>query len=235
MKINDLAEKYDISIRAIRYYEEIGLLSSSRDDTNIREFSVPEIERLELILFFKNFNFKLNEIKNILSNLDINTIKTLFQNRITEINFEIHKLVNEKQILLTVLNIINSQDNTKLNVTEFIKEQIYFQKKNERLIQMNDNKNNIVIEIGENLIPLANEQEDGTLINSIKLMRLEIENQYNINVDLIRLRDNFETLSQNEYRILKNNNQVIYKTISGENSIQKSNCIISDLKNIILS
>ncbi len=235
MKINQLAQKYQISIRTIRYYEEIGLLHSSRDAANIREFNPLQIERLELILFFKNLGLKLYQIKNILKNLDINVIESLFQKRMSDISHQINRLNNEKQILITVLTMLNSKDHSKINVKEFIKEQIYFQKNNERMLYMNNYKNNIIIEIGENLIPLANKQVNGILIDSIKKMRLELEKQYDLKLDLIRVTDNPDLLSLNEYRILKDGIQIIHKTIIGNDSSKQNDQIIADLKAVILN
>lgn len=232
MKINDLAKKYDISIRAIRYYEEIGLLHSTRNASNIREFNDSQLERLELILFFKNFNFTLNEIKDILSSLDISTIKPLFQDRMLQLDNEINRLNNEKQILITVLNVMDREGSSKINVKEFIKEQIYIKKDNERMICMNYNKDEIMVEIGENLIPLADKHVDGILLDLIPKMRIDLEKQHNVKVELIRVRDNVDTLSNNQYRILKGEKELLCKTIEGNTSIEKCQCIINDLKKL---
>lgn len=235
MKINELAQKYEVSIRTIRYYEEIGLLSSSRDTSNVREFNESQIERLELILFFKNLGFKLNQIKDILINLDIDMIKSSFHQRMSNITNEINRLNNEKQILITVLNILDNKDKNKINIKEFIQEQIYFQKNNERMFYMDNYKNNITIEIGENLISLANKQVNGILIDSIKAMRLDLENRYNIKLHLIRITDNLDILAPNEYRILKDGVQIIHKTLLKNDISNQNNQIITDLKSVILT
>lgn len=234
MKINDLAKKYNISIRAIRYYEELELLHSTRNASNIREFDGSQLERLELILFFKNFNFTLHEIKDILSSLDISTIKPLFQDRMLELDNEINRLNNEKQILITVLNVLDREGSSKINVKEFIKEQIYIKKDNERMISMNNNNDELMVEIGENLIPLCDKQVDGILLDAIPKMRTELEKQHNIKVELIRVRDNVDSLSKNQYRILKGEKELILKTIEGNTNIEKCHCIINDLINIFI-
>jgi len=235
MKINELAQKYEISIRTIRYYEEIGLISPDRDPSNIRVFNEFQVEKLELILFFKNLGIKLAEIKNVLNTMDSNTIRLLFDKRISDINNDINKLHNEKQILITILDLLSLKDDSKLNVKEHIKEQIYIQKNNERMFNIENYKDNIIIEIGENLIPLANKQVNGILIDSIKSMRIELENHYNIKLDLIRVTDNLSLLSPNEYRIIKDGVQIILNSITGDNIIKDNNQIIKDLKNIILN
>lgn len=235
MKINDLAKKYNVSIRAIRYYEEIGLINSTRNVSNIREFNELNIERLELILFFKNFNFTLHEIKNILNNLDTNTIKPLFYSKMIMLSNEIKRLNNEKQILSAALDVLDKEDHNKINVKEFIKEQIFIKKENERMIKMSNNKCEIIVEIGEALIPLADKEVSGIFLKDIKKMREELENKHNIKVDLIRVRDNTDSLKNNDYRIIKGEKELLCKTIKGNTNEEKSSCIINDLKNIILS
>ncbi|MBS4537299.1 MerR family transcriptional regulator [Clostridium sp. D2Q-11] len=234
MKINELAQKYKISIRTIRYYEEIGLVSPDRDNSNIRVFNEFQVERLEFILFFKKLGIKLAEIKNILKTMDSDTIRSLFQKRISDISSDINRLHNEKQILITVLDLLSLKDDSKLNVKEFVREQIYFQKNNERMFNIENYKDHIIIEIGENLIPLANKQVNGILIDSIKAMRIELENQYNTKVDLIRVTDNLDLLTPNEYRIIKEGVQIIRNSISGNNSIKDNDQIVKDLKDVIL-
>jgi flagellar biosynthesis component FlhA len=202
---------------------------------NIREFDDSQIERLELVLFFKNFNFTLQEIKDILVNLNVNIIHSLFQNRMIEINNKISRLNNEKQILKTVLSVLSAHDVNEINVKDFIKEQIYFKNNNERLISMSKNVQDIVIELGESLLPLADKQIDGILIDSIKNLRQELENKHNINFDLIRLRDNLDALSPNEYRILKDSHVIVNNYLFCISTTEQAQHIVEELKNLILS
>lgn len=232
MKINELSQKYHISVRTLRYYDEIGLLFSTRNSSNIREFSSSEVERLELILFLKNLNFSLHEIKEILTDTNFNNVRLLFKKRMSKLSSEISRLNNQKQILLTILNILSTGDSSKRNIKEFIKEQIYFQNNNERMLNMNND--HIILEIGEDLIPLADVQVDGKLLNSIKNLRLQIEKKYKSKVDLIRVRDNPDVLTSNEYRILKDGNEVVRKTLDGSLSGEQNDIILADIKKIIL-
>ncbi len=59
MLISELANKYKISVRTLRYYESLGLLTANRNEANVREFDSSQIKRLESILVFK-----LNAIEN---------------------------------------------------------------------------------------------------------------------------------------------------------------------------
>jgi len=69
--ISELAEEFDISTRAIRYYEEIGLLKPKRTPGNHRIFTRKDRARLKLILRGKRLGFTLEEIKKVLDMYDV--------------------------------------------------------------------------------------------------------------------------------------------------------------------
>jgi len=62
--ITDLAKEFEVSTRAIRFYEDQGLLAPKRDGRN-RVFSKRDRVRLELILRSKRLGFSLVEIKEL--------------------------------------------------------------------------------------------------------------------------------------------------------------------------
>ncbi|AGZ41038.1 MerR family transcriptional regulator [Actinoplanes friuliensis] len=49
MRIGELSQRTGVSPRSLRYYEEQGLLSSSRSDAGQRHYSDAEVERVSLI------------------------------------------------------------------------------------------------------------------------------------------------------------------------------------------
>lgn len=69
--IADLSNEFDVTHRAIRFYEDQGLLSPERVGKNaqVRMYSGSDRTRLRLILRGKRLGFSLSEIKEI---LDIN-------------------------------------------------------------------------------------------------------------------------------------------------------------------
>ncbi|MCM3708075.1 MULTISPECIES: MerR family DNA-binding protein [Cytobacillus] len=66
--ISELAAMFDISSRTIRYYEEIGMLTSENRDslTKQRSYSNGERRRLKMILRGKKLGFSLQEIKEMI-------------------------------------------------------------------------------------------------------------------------------------------------------------------------
>ena len=59
--ISELSKEFDVTTRAIRFYEDAGLLSPLREGRN-RRYSVRDRTRLKLILRGKRLGFSLNEI-----------------------------------------------------------------------------------------------------------------------------------------------------------------------------
>ena len=66
--ISELATMFDISSRTIRYYEEIGMLTSENRDslTKQRSYTNRERRRLKMILRGKKLGFSLQEIKELI-------------------------------------------------------------------------------------------------------------------------------------------------------------------------
>jgi len=67
--IADLAREFDVTHRAIRFYEDEGLLSPGRDGTR-RVYSKRDWVRLKLILRGKRLGFSLAEVREMLELYD---------------------------------------------------------------------------------------------------------------------------------------------------------------------
>ena len=70
--ISELAREFDITSRAIRFYEDQGLLSPKREGAGgrIRVFTARERTRLKLTLRGKRLGFTLSEIKSLIDMYD---------------------------------------------------------------------------------------------------------------------------------------------------------------------
>ncbi len=72
--IADLAAEFGITPRAIRYYEEMGLLTPQRSqETQQRLYDRSDRARLKLILRGRRFGFGLKEIKELLNLYRVDT------------------------------------------------------------------------------------------------------------------------------------------------------------------
>lgn len=71
MQIGEVAEQTDLSLRTIRYYEEVGLVTpSSRTSGGFRLYSETDLARLRLVRRMKPLDFSLEEMKDVLALLD---------------------------------------------------------------------------------------------------------------------------------------------------------------------
>lgn len=107
--ISELAHEFGISTRTIRYYEEVGLISSQREkETQPRTYTSRDRTRLKLALRGKRFGFSLADIKEMLDLYDVDPTEKeqlrrtieLGDKRIAEIDELIRELQQTKQEML---------------------------------------------------------------------------------------------------------------------------------------
>ena len=70
-QIGEVAERIGLSLRTIRYYEEVGLVTpSARSQGGFRLYTESDIARLQLIKRMKPLGFSLDEMRSLLDALD---------------------------------------------------------------------------------------------------------------------------------------------------------------------
>lgn len=71
MQIGEVAERVVLSLRTIRYYEEVGLvIPSARTQGRFRLYTEADVERLLLIRKMKPLDFSLEDMRGLLELLD---------------------------------------------------------------------------------------------------------------------------------------------------------------------
>ena len=71
MQIGEVAERVVLSLRTIRYYEEVGLvIPSARTQGGFRLYTEADVERLLLIRKMKPLDFSLEDMRGLLELLD---------------------------------------------------------------------------------------------------------------------------------------------------------------------
>ena len=69
MRISEVAKLTGITVRTLHYYDEIGLLKPNEiTEAGYRLYSKEDLEILQQILFFRELDFPLSEIKEIMNN-----------------------------------------------------------------------------------------------------------------------------------------------------------------------
>ena len=103
MKIGEFAAFSDVSIRALRLYDRMGLLRPSQVDTesSYRYYLPDQLQTLNTILSFKKVGFSLKEIKDMISvHLDRDTVIKRLRLKQRE---------NERNVTICQYNIVNIQ------------------------------------------------------------------------------------------------------------------------------
>ncbi|MFA5927595.1 MAG: MerR family transcriptional regulator [Patescibacteria group bacterium] len=76
--INKLAKMAGVSVRTLHYYDQIGLLKPSHIGENLyRYYEEKDLLRLQQVLFFRELEFKLDEIKQILDDTNFDMLQAL--------------------------------------------------------------------------------------------------------------------------------------------------------------
>ncbi len=66
MKIRDVSTAYDITARTLRYYEDMGILQSVRDEHgSYRMYDEAAVRRIEQILILRKLNISIKDIQRI--------------------------------------------------------------------------------------------------------------------------------------------------------------------------
>lgn len=111
LKIGELKTRSRISVKTIRYYEELGLIETAgRTEGGFRLFTPEAISRLAFIKRAQNLGLSLREIGEILhihdqGKLPCREVKQKLQTRVLEIEQHIAELEILKTQLLSLINL----------------------------------------------------------------------------------------------------------------------------------
>ena len=107
--IGELAKLFNISTDTLRHYDKIDLLKPNYDAANkYRFYSVRNFFKLSRILFFKNLDISLQDIKKYMNNKNTNNLMILLKNKEEEIDVKINKLINLKNKINTKLDLLGN-------------------------------------------------------------------------------------------------------------------------------
>ncbi|MDM8310922.1 MerR family transcriptional regulator [Clostridium cadaveris] len=117
--VKEISDLTGISVRTLHYYDEIGLLHpTNKSDAGYRLYDDKALETLQQILFFREFDIPLKEIKAIICN------PTLDRNKILQMQRKMLVVKKERmEHLISVIdNIIKGENN--MDFTIFTKTEI---------------------------------------------------------------------------------------------------------------
>ncbi len=111
IKIREVSAKYNISARALRYYEDMGLLQSTRSaDYAYRLYDDQAIKRLEQILILRKLNISIKDIQLVFQTSGSEILLDVLGRKVKDINGEITLLQDLKDIILEFIEQIKLSD-----------------------------------------------------------------------------------------------------------------------------
>lgn len=114
MRINEAAELAGVTVRTLHHYDKIGLLSPVKSAENgYRDYGEAELLRLQQIMFLKEMDFPLEEIKGMLDNPGFD------RSRMMEAQHEL--LLKKKQRLEKIIALLEAEmrGDKKMSFKEF--------------------------------------------------------------------------------------------------------------------
>ena len=114
MRINEAAELAGVTVRTLHHYDKIGLLSPVKSAENgYRDYGEAELLRLQQIMFLKEMDFPLEEIKEMLDEPGLD------RNRMMEAQLDL--LLKKKQRLERIIALLEAEmrGDSKMSFNEF--------------------------------------------------------------------------------------------------------------------
>ncbi len=120
IKIKDVSSKYSITARTLRYYEDMGLINSTRsDDYAYRMYDESTVRRLEQILILRKLNISIKDIQRIFSTSSSDIVLEVLEKKVQNIDDEVALLHELKDIVLDFIREIervNFDDNSDIRL-----------------------------------------------------------------------------------------------------------------------
>jgi len=111
IKIKEISNKYDVTTRTLRYYEDAGLLSSTRsDDYAYRMYDESAIVRLEQILILRKLNIGIKDIKRIFADSGSAAVLEVLRTKAQSIDNDMALMHELKDIVLDFIAAIETMN-----------------------------------------------------------------------------------------------------------------------------
>jgi DNA-binding transcriptional MerR regulator len=113
--VNELAKLAGVSVRTLHHYDQIGLLSAAkRSPAGYRQYGEADLLRLQQILFYKELDVPLADIKKLLDRRDFDPVLALHSHR-ENLQARVERL---QTLLKTIDKTINQLMEDKMTLTD---------------------------------------------------------------------------------------------------------------------
>ncbi|MGO5012829.1 MerR family transcriptional regulator [Niallia sp. Sow4_A1] len=172
----EVSKKLTISIRTLRYYDEIGLVvPSKKEDNGRRLYNDNDVFLLEKIILLKAASISLHDIKQIINHITIFETLTIHKEQLENHLKQLQQSLNYTNTLLNILKLEEELEWKEL-IPLFTKEKTELNKK-EKIIKFIFNKEEQRL-LNEKLPKLENDPKDITKwIHLIKRIEYCLEEQ----------------------------------------------------------
>lgn len=110
IKIREVTERYNTPARALRYYEDMGLIESVRvADYAYRLYDKRALKRLEQILILRKLNISIKDIQFIFPSAGSETVLDVQRRKVEDINDEVAPLRDLRDIILEFIEQIRKR------------------------------------------------------------------------------------------------------------------------------
>ena len=104
LKIGEVSKQTGVAVGALRYYEELGLLSSKRGDNGYRYYPLSAIKQVRFIKKAQALGFSLEDVGEVLNvhrrgDIPCALVRSLLQEKIEQLNNQIHEIERFKESL----------------------------------------------------------------------------------------------------------------------------------------
>ena len=111
IKIRDISDQYGITARTLRYYEDMGLICSTRsDEYAYRLYDEINVKRIEQILILRKLNISIRDIQRIFNAPGSDAVLEVLGKKVQNIDDEIALLHELKNIMEEFIHQIEKMD-----------------------------------------------------------------------------------------------------------------------------
>lgn len=111
IKIKDVSERYDITARTLRYYEDTGLINSTRsEDYAYRLYDETAVKRIEQILILRKLNISIKDIQRVFNASGSEVVLDVLGKKVQNIDNEVALLHELKNVVLEFIHQIEKID-----------------------------------------------------------------------------------------------------------------------------
>jgi MerR family copper efflux transcriptional regulator len=123
MNIGEAAKKSGLTVKTVRYYDEINLIKPVKNKvTNYRQYTEAELAKLQFIGKARRFNFSIKECKELLSlyenqNRSSKEVRDITLTKISEIDNKLKELKNLREQLSHLVTCCKGNERPECAIT----------------------------------------------------------------------------------------------------------------------